>query len=559
MSQNIQQIFVANPAASMVATDLLYLGRSPYNAADDFAITFANFVLSIGTATPTASTIPRWDANINMSAVGFIPGFATTATSAGTTTLVVGSKQIQEFTGATTQTVVMPVTSTLVVGKGFQIINNSSGALTVNSSGGNLIQTMAAGTSLYLTCVLASGTTAASWESAYVADGAGVLSITGTVNQVIASAATGNVVLSLPQDIALVSTPTFGGLNLSNTSVTSLNIATTSATGIPYIQLFRNTSTSIAVFQGGSSSDGSATGNGLWINNGVAGGSIYFNLTGTGNLLTLTPTTSTFFGASDTNVNIESSSATGMPYMQWTRGTSTPIGYIQCGTNVLGNASDTGMLFVNPLGGDYFFNISSTNILTLAPTLSTFSNTVLLSAGELHVGAATGGGAQIVNIYAPTSAMGLIQILSVDNAGNFLGRLTNASLTAARTWTLPDATGTLALTSSSGGLTYTSVAGTTQAAAGGNAYILNNAGATTVTLPITASSAIGDTIKIKGRSAAPWIIQAAAGQTITDGSVSSSVAGTATSAAGTDSLQLVYVASNEWSIDWALSSLITLA
>lgn len=43
-----------------------------------------------------------------------------------------------------------------------------------------------------------------------------VLSITGTTNQVIASSPTGNVTLSLPQDIALGSTPTFGGLTLSS-------------------------------------------------------------------------------------------------------------------------------------------------------------------------------------------------------------------------------------------------------------------------------------------------------------------------------------------------------
>ncbi len=43
----------------------------------------------------------------------------------------------------------------------------------------------------------------------------GVTSITGTANQVNASAATGAVTLSLPQDIAATSTPTFGGLTLN--------------------------------------------------------------------------------------------------------------------------------------------------------------------------------------------------------------------------------------------------------------------------------------------------------------------------------------------------------
>jgi hypothetical protein len=47
MSQNIHQLFVSNPASSMQGTDLLYLGRSPYNTADDFAITWANMLASI--------------------------------------------------------------------------------------------------------------------------------------------------------------------------------------------------------------------------------------------------------------------------------------------------------------------------------------------------------------------------------------------------------------------------------------------------------------------------------------------------------------------------------
>jgi hypothetical protein len=45
-----------------------------------------------------------------------------------------------------------------------------------------------------------------------------VLSITGTANQVIASSATGNVTLSLPQSIAVASTPTFASLTLSATT-----------------------------------------------------------------------------------------------------------------------------------------------------------------------------------------------------------------------------------------------------------------------------------------------------------------------------------------------------
>ena len=119
------------------------------------------------TVAPTASAFAGWDANANLSANSFIPGYATTATAAGTTTLTVNDKQQQYFTGSTTQTVTMPVTSTLVLGQQYYIVNLSSDVVTVQSSGANSIQAMAANTYAKLTCILTSGTTAASWSLQY--------------------------------------------------------------------------------------------------------------------------------------------------------------------------------------------------------------------------------------------------------------------------------------------------------------------------------------------------------------------------------------------------------
>lgn len=91
-------------------------------------------------------------------------GYTTTATAAGTTTLTILSNRNQRFTGVTTQTVVMPVASTLAVGAKWKIQNKSTGIVTVQSSGANTIIAIAAGASYEITCILASGTTAASWD-----------------------------------------------------------------------------------------------------------------------------------------------------------------------------------------------------------------------------------------------------------------------------------------------------------------------------------------------------------------------------------------------------------
>lgn len=95
-------------------------------------------------------------------------GFTTTATAAGTTVLTNTSSVYQLFTGTTTQTITLPVVTTLAQGWVFHIINNSTGNLTVNSSGSNLVITVLAGTAVAVTCILATGTTAASWEAGYI-------------------------------------------------------------------------------------------------------------------------------------------------------------------------------------------------------------------------------------------------------------------------------------------------------------------------------------------------------------------------------------------------------
>lgn len=121
---------------------------------------------STGGAAPAIGLVPVPTAD------NFVSGLASTAAAAGTTTLTVASKHYQVFTGSTTQTIVLPVVTTLLqVGFSFDIQNDSSGALTINSSGGNLVQTMAAGTRATFICKLLTGTTAASWNVTYITAG----------------------------------------------------------------------------------------------------------------------------------------------------------------------------------------------------------------------------------------------------------------------------------------------------------------------------------------------------------------------------------------------------
>lgn len=108
-------------------------------------------------------------------------GYATTATAAGTTTLTVTSANQQFFTGTSTQTVVLPVTSTLALGMSYLIKNNSTGAVTVQSSGANTVLVVAAGKYVTFTCILITGTTAASWDYQEVPSATQIQPITASV------------------------------------------------------------------------------------------------------------------------------------------------------------------------------------------------------------------------------------------------------------------------------------------------------------------------------------------------------------------------------------------
>jgi hypothetical protein len=177
------------------------------------------------TIVPAATEFAGWDTNKNLSANNHIEGYTTTVSSATPIILTVASARLQYITGTTAQTVTMPVTSTLASIAGgttqsFTIVNLSTQTVTVNSSGGNLIVSMVASSQAVLTCILNTGTTAASWSSDYALNAAGVASGQGTVNQVLVngtsgSAQTGALTFTLPQSIATTSPVEFASVQFS--------------------------------------------------------------------------------------------------------------------------------------------------------------------------------------------------------------------------------------------------------------------------------------------------------------------------------------------------------
>lgn len=106
------------------------------------------------------------------------------------------------------------------------------------------------------------------------------------------------------------------------------------------------------------------------------------------------------------------------------------------------------------------------------------------------------------------------------------------------------------------GIAWANISGTTQAAAVNTGYVVGNAAQTTITLPSTV--ALGSVIIIQGKGAGGFIVTANSGQTIQVGQSATATAGTVTSAAAFDAIQVVCITANTtWATSWVLSSGVT--
>jgi hypothetical protein len=175
------------------------------------------------TSAATASTVPFRDASANMRINNLIENFQSVTSAAGTTTLVVGSPRKTLITGSTTQTVVAPDATTLVVGQSFEIINRSSGIVTVNANGGTLIQSMAGGSFLTITCT-GVGSAAGTWDAAYTfAGGSGTVTSVSVVN---ANGFNGSVATNTTTPAITLSTTITGLLKGNGTAISAATAGT---------------------------------------------------------------------------------------------------------------------------------------------------------------------------------------------------------------------------------------------------------------------------------------------------------------------------------------------
>ena len=183
-------------------------------------------------------------------------------------------------------------------------------------------------------------------------------------------------------------------------------------------------------------------------------------------------------------------------------GTATPAGNVLnvfAGSNLTttGSGNTVTVLLTNLL----------TNSLVVGGSSSSFTNLGVATNGQLPIG-----------------STGAPPVLS--------------TLTAGTGVTITNGAGSITISSSGGGLTWVNVTGTTQTIAASHAYLSNNSGTVTFTLP--SSSTLGDVFQIVGVQGA-WTIAQNANQQIIFGSSSTTagIGGSLSSTNANDAIQAV--------------------
>ena len=155
---------------------------------------------------------------VTISSIG-AGGYTSTATGGTTTTLPAASTANQFFTGSTTQTVKLPSTATLTIGQEYYITNQSTGALTIQTSASGAITTIPAGAGAVFTVASVGAET-------WVTEFDGATSVTGS----------GALVLGTSPTItsATLTTPAIGSAGFTvagSSSGTTTVVATAAASG----------------------------------------------------------------------------------------------------------------------------------------------------------------------------------------------------------------------------------------------------------------------------------------------------------------------------------------
>ena len=175
------------------------------------------------TASSGASSVVLRDANSNVTANNFLAGYNVITAAAGTTVLTASSAYYQRISGSTTQTIQLPIATTLVQGQGFTFDNDSSGAVSIVDSASGAIDTVPSGGYSYIFAEDVT-TSAGSWGKYALLPASYDFSTT--------SANFGSAVISNTTYQGTAVAPGYGGTGLTTFSAANNAIYSTSASAL---------------------------------------------------------------------------------------------------------------------------------------------------------------------------------------------------------------------------------------------------------------------------------------------------------------------------------------
>lgn len=234
MSENIHQIYVANPIISNSSTDLMYFGQSPYGSGNDAAMLFSNFAsqflpLSGATSITTLGTIVTgtWEATLIDSHFGGTgtdnsgltikldngqAGYILTSDSSGNATWQVNGA----LGGVTSISVASPITASSSTGNVTLGINNATtsslGAASFNATHFSVTAGAVSANNFTVTAGtgLSGGGSLTLGGSVTLSLGSTIVSsLAGTSNQIVVSGSTGAITLSLANGLSLGTSQSF--------------------------------------------------------------------------------------------------------------------------------------------------------------------------------------------------------------------------------------------------------------------------------------------------------------------------------------------------------------
>lgn len=273
-----------------------------------------------------------------------------------------------------------------------------------------------------------------------------------------------------------------------------------------------------------------------------AGGATYSGNITTDNAAVSAAANSLIFQKDRAGAVIVTGDALGQVYFQGYDGTS----YV---TGASITSTSSGTIAANRVAANLVFSTHPDSASGLTPTTAlTIGPTGALTAANLNA-------AGVVQ----SSSAGLLSTSNGTNGQVLVGGGAApawAAITAGAGISVTNGANTITVTATGAGFTWNTVAGTSASMAVENAYIPNNAGLVTLTLPVTA--AVGDSIVVTGKGAGGWRIAQNAGQTIYFGTATSTTGATGhiDSTLARDTVEIVCVtANNDFNVIYSIGNI----